>query len=201
MNYIEEELRRQAEAFAGLLGGGAKREKDAAETDPGREGRETAESRGDGALRARPRREAEELKRGGAEAMAVWNQELLRRRNSRLRQMAGILGLTAAEMEANPARGVRANLSRIASERLAGREEGFAATALNLSGSGTLLGARGVSGGARAFRPTGGDFDGGKGFEASTGTVLVVDGGLSAGELSRTFQRDARRYDGGYPLY
>jgi|GEM_PF-5767092 len=37
---------------------------------------------------------------------------------------------------------------------------------------------------------------------ADTAQVLLVqDGGLSAVELSRIFERDARRYNGAYPLY
>ena len=31
--------------------------------------------------------------------------------------------------------------------------------------------------------------------------LLVQDQGLNAGELSRIFERDARRYNGAYPLY
>ncbi|MEA4941373.1 hypothetical protein SDC9_99528 [bioreactor metagenome] len=191
MNYIEEELRRQAAAFAALLGGGTVREKDTAEKDADRGRMQAAESEGDSALRRCP--SAQTLKRDPAEGMAEWNRMLRRRSAQTFRQAANALGLTDTEVEAAAAE--RTQSARTGQEQAGARmgwdENRAAAIQTETSGADTVrkMGRIAGDGGAeRSFR----DF---------AETVFMVDGGMSAGELSRTFQRDARRYDGGYPLY
>jgi len=194
MNYIEEELRRQAAAFASLLGGGTDREKGTAEKDTDRGRMQAAEGAGDGALRRCPT--AQTLKRDPAGEMAEWNRMLRCRSAQNFRQAVNALGLTETEAEAETAAAERTQAAGTGQEPAGarmGRDENSAAVIRTEAGSGTdtvrRMGRIAGNGGAM------------RNFGDSAETVFVVDGGMSAGELSRTFQRDARRYDGEYPLY
>lgn len=193
MNYIEEELRRQAAAFAALLGGGGTdREKNTAEKTADRERTQAAEDGGDGVLRVCPA--VQMLRRDPAGEMAEWNQALQRRSAQSFRQAANVLGLTETELEATVAernQTERTDQKWMGSRRMA-RDEDRAAAERAAAGGGDTV---------RRVRRTTGDSGEKMDFRDSAQMVLVVDEGLSAGKLSRTFQRDARRYDGGYPLY
>ncbi|BAK99091.1 hypothetical protein OBV_18930 [Oscillibacter valericigenes Sjm18-20] len=193
MNYIEEELRLQAAAFAALLGGGTDREEDTAETAGDRERTQTAEGGGNGVLRVCSA--AQRLKRDPTGKMAEWNQMLRRRSAQSFRQAANALGLTETELETSAAGSNQAERtdSEGTDTRQMSRDENHAPARRPETGGGEdtvhrLGKTAGLSGAQTNF----GD---------SAQTVFVVDGGVSAEELSRTFQRDARRYDGGYPLY
>lgn len=192
MNYIEEELRRQAAAFAALLGGGTDMEKGTAEKDTDCGRTQEAEGAGDGALRRCPA--AQTLKRAPAGGMTEWNRMLRRRSAQTFHQAENALGLTETEVEAAAAE--RTQAAETGRERTGARmgwDENPAAAIRTEVGSGAdtvrRMGRIVGHGGAK------------RNFRDSAETVFVVDGGMSAGELSRTFQRDARRYDGGYPLY
>lgn len=195
MNYIEDALRRQAAMFAALLGGGRRREEDE-EKRAGSSGESEPESGGDGALRVLSPTEKPEERQGFSGEMAVWNRLLARRGEGRLHQAAETLELTDADIATVGSMGAENSFMR------SGRTE----TAwLNVkrnaiqgkNGAGTEQGL----GGAEMIFPEELFFEGRGAAAETAGPVLVVDGGVSAGELSRTFQRDARRYDGGYPLY
>lgn len=193
MNYIEEELRRQATAFAALLGSGTDWECNAAEkTTEDRKGTQAADG-GDGVLRACPA--AQMLNRDTTEKMAEWNQLLRRRSAQSFRQAANAMGLTKTEMEATLTE--ENQVERTDPERVEAWQMGRAENP-NTTG-------RAEAGGSaetiRQVRKNTRDSGAGMNFENSGETVFVVDRGVSAGELSRIFQRDARRYDGGYPLY
>lgn len=199
MNYIEKELRRQAAAFAALLGGGTDREKgtaekdaDAVEKDTDRGRTQKAEGAEGGALRRCPA--AQTLKRDPAGEMAEWNQMLRRRSAQIFHQAANTLGLTATEAETTAAeRTQAAGTGRHRTEARMGWDENPAAAVRTKAGSGADT--------VRKMGRIAGNGGTERDFGDSAETVFVVDGGMSAGELSRTFQRDARRYDGGYPLY
>lgn len=193
MNYIEEELRRQAAAFAALLGGGTDREKDTAEKTADRERTQAAEGGGDGVLRVCPA--AQILRRDPTGKMAEWDQSLRRRGTQRFQQAANALGLTETELEATAAgrnQAERTDPEWMGLRRVARDENRAAAERAETGGGGDTV---------RRVRRTAGDNGKEMDFRDSVETVLVVDKGMSAGELSRAFQRDARRYDGGYPLY
>lgn len=195
MNYIEEELLRQTAAFAALLGGGANRRDDAQMRGVDCDGEWVAESGGDGALRLSPT--AELLKQNGAGAMTEWNQALRRRSNQSFRQAVSVLGFTETElkaaMTAEPPMGEAGPAQEWAGQ-IKTTENGFAAGRQNNNEQGAVRQVEmTVQDGSTPPDPNkSGDFR-----EA----IFVADHGVSAGELSRTFQRDARRYDGGYPLY
>lgn len=191
MNYIEEELRRQAAAFAALLSGGTDREKDTAEKDTDRGRMQAAEGEGDSALRRRP--PAQTLKRDPAEEMAEWNRLLRRRSAQTFHQAANALGLIETEVEAAVAESTQAAWTsrQRAGVRMGWDENRVAAVQTETGGADTV----------RKMGRIAGDGGAERSFRDSAETVFMVAGGMSAGELSRTFQRDARRYDGGYPLY
>lgn len=181
MNYVERELRRQAEAFAALMSGG-KRERDAEETKQGR-GEAAAEVGGGGGLHARFTAGEAALGRGARGETEPGSRAPWRRGEDGLWQAAEAPGQTETAAAVSAWRGPM-------------ETERFGPWA------GVFSGTRHGSGGAPALRETEGAFRVGvPGLAASAGTVLEVDGGLSAGELSQAVQRDARRYDGGYPLY
>lgn len=192
MNYIEEELRRQAAAFTALLGGGTDREEDPAET-AGDRGTQAAESGENGVLRACPA--AQRLKRDPTGKMAEWNQMLRRRSTQSFRQAANAPGLTETELEATAAGSNQAERTDSAwsDSRRMSRDENHTAAGRAETGGGEDI--------VRRMGKTAGYSGAEINFGDSAQTVFVVDGGMSAEELSRTFQRDARRYDGGYPLY
>ncbi|WP_369282750.1 hypothetical protein [Oscillibacter sp. GMB15532] len=195
MNYIEDALRRQAAMFAALLGGGQWREKNE-ERQAGNNGKAEWESGGDGALRGLSRTEEPEERQGFPREMAAWNRLLARRGEGQVFQAAGTREQTDEELhtvermsaESPLVRSRRAETVRLNAERTAVQGR-------NSAGTGAGLGEVEMSIPGELHFKSGGTNAG------TTGTVLVVDGGVSAGELSRTFQRDARRYDGGYPLY
>lgn len=66
---------------------------------------------------------------------------------------------------------------------------------------GTAAGEAGWRDAETAGRPAGGGPWSGAEEEAARQAWPGSSGGTDAGTLSRAFQRDARRYDGGYPLY
>lgn len=83
-----------------------------------------------------------------------------------------------------------------------------AAAALGLSGNGEVTAANQTAGGTSPARSGSVRTAWNRAFAknedvgADTAQVLLVqDGGLSAVEISRIFERDARRYNGAYPLY
>jgi len=126
--------------------------------------------------------------------MAEWNRTLRRRSTQNFRQAANALGLSETEAETAAAERTQATgTGRERARARMGRDENPAAASRTEAGSGTdtvrRMGRIAGNGGAK------------KNFGDSAETVFVVDGGMSTGELSRTFQRDARRYDGEYPLY
>lgn len=184
MNYIEETLRRQAVAFAVLLSGGQSPGEDAEKWTGDSRDAGMQSNKGKGALRVLPQpplpsthlrtKEPGRRQRFPGE-MEEWNQALARQRKERLYQVTGTQESMAAEnfpARSIPEEFIKKNLGGVETET------GFGDT------------------GGRWFRDAFSERE-----EDDAQTVLVVDGGVSAGELSRTFQRDARRYDGGYPLY
>lgn len=193
MNFIEEELRRQAAAFAALLGGGTDREKGTAEKDTDRGRMQETEGAGDGTLRRCSA--AQTLKWDSTGEMAEWNRMLRRRSTQSFRQAANSLGLTETELEATATE--RTQTERTGPERTGARR-------MSRDENRASAGRTEAGGNADTIRRMGriaGNGGTERNFRDSAETVSVVDGGMSAGELSRTFQRDARRYDGGYPLY
>lgn len=195
MNYIEDALRRQAAMFAALLGGGQRREEDE-EKRAGSSGETESESGGDGALRVLSHTEKPEERQGFPGEMAAWNRLLARRGEERLHQAAGTGDLAAAELSTAGSMGAENSFMRSGRTETARLNVGRNAIQRK-NGAGTEQGL----GGAEMIYPGEFFFEGGGAAAETAGPVLVVDGGVSAGELSRTFQRDARRYDGGYPLY
>lgn len=195
MNYIEDALRRQAAMFAALLGGEQRREEDE-EKRAGSGGETEPESGGDGALRVLSHTEKPEERQGFPGEMAAWNRLLARRGEGRLHQAAGTRELTDADIATAGSMGAENSFMRSGRTETAWLNvERNAIQRKNGAGTG-----QGVDR-AEMISPEEFFSEGGEADAETAGTVLVVDGGVSAGELSRTFQRDARRYDGGYPLY
>lgn len=193
MNYIEEELRRQAAAFAALLGGGPGRVENTAEKIGDCERTQAEEGGGDGVLRVCPA--AQMLRRDPTGKMAEWNQTLRRRSAQSFRQAANALGLTQTELEETMAERNQAERTEpewMGSRRVNRDEDRAAAERMKACGGGDTI---------RRVRKTAGDGDQKINFRDCMETILVLNESVSAGELSRVFQRDARRYDGGYPLY
>lgn len=206
MNYIEDALRRQAAIFSLLLGGRQRRKEDE-EKQAGRNGETAAESGGDGALRLRSFDEGPEERTGSPGEMAAWNRLLARRGEGRIHQAAGMREMTVAENSTAGSMGAEspfmgsglAETARLNTEKNAVRKRNSIDAGQGVGGAEMIFpqeffGDRGTHAGTAGVVPVA---NGG----VSSGTMLVVDGGMSAGELSRAFQRDARRYDGGYPLY
>ncbi len=207
MNYIQDTLRRQAAMFAALLGGGERRKEDE-EMRTGRRGKKDPESGGDGALRIGFSAEKPEKRQVIPKGMAAWNRRLAGHGEGRLHQATGTRELAVAEIpiaesveaESPFIENERSETARLNAEKNAVQwrkhdsvEQAFG-IAEKISREGAFFGGRG------AYADTAGAVPVVNG-KVSAGTMVVVDHGMSAGELSRTFQRDARRYDGGYPLY
>ena len=169
MNYIEEELRRQAAAFAALLGGGTDREEGTAEKNTDHERTLAAEGAGDGALRRCPA--VQTLKRDPEEEMAEWNRMLRRRSAQTFHQAVNALGLTDLEAAAVE----RTKAARTGPERVEarmGRDENPAAAGRTEAGSSADT--------TRRITRTTGNGGVKTDFSNSTETVFVVDGGMSA---------------------
>lgn len=196
MNYIEELLRRQAAVFAALLRGGE-------ETDLTRE-------QADGPAGVDGRNEGRELPAG--KGMAEWNRRLAERSVRAYGETALAAGMP---QEAETA-GTQAMLRRRAADGAARRKsaaqtpagaEAGEADGLESSGGGSGMFA---GNGRRTWRDgnayaRAGTAPGDGGTEAAAGAgwgrSARAARDASAEELSREFERDARRYDGGYPLY
>lgn len=193
MNYIEELLRRQAAAFAALLRGGE-------ETESARERTDGAGSR------------SEERSFSAGTGMTEWNRRLAERSARAYSETELTTGMPqVAEMA-----GTQAMLRRRAADGAARRKstaqtpagaEAGEADGLESSGGGpgTLAGAGRTrrKGGNAPIRAGAAPGDGGTEAAAGAGWGRSVRAArdASAEELSREFERDARRYDGGYPLY
>lgn len=193
MNYIEELLRRQAAAFAALLRGGE-------ETEPARERTDGAGSR------------SEERSFSAGTGMTEWNRRLAERSARAYSETA----LTTGMPQVAETAGTQAMLRRRAADGAARRKsaaqtpagaEAGEADGLESSGGGSGMFAgngrrtwRDGNAYARAGTAPG---DGGTETAAGAGWGRSVRAArdASAEELSREFERDARRYDGGYPLY
>lgn len=200
MNYIEELLRRQAAAFAALLRGGE-------ETEPARE-------QTDGPDGAGGRSGEREVSAGTG--MAEWNRRLAERSARAYSETE----LTTGMPQVAETAGTQTMLRGRAADGAAHREptaetlegvltgaEADEADGLESSGGGlgTLAGAGRTlrKGGNAPIRAGTAPGDGGMEDAAGAGWERSVRGarGVSAEALSRAFERDARRYDGGYPLY
>lgn len=198
MNYIEELLRRQAAVFAALLRGGE-------ETDLTRE-------QADGPAGVDGRNEGRELPAG--KGMAEWNRRLAERSVRAYGETALAAGMpqTAETTE------TQAMLRRRAADGAARREPTAEALESVLTGAEAdevdgwerTGGGLGMLAGAGRTRRKGGNApiragaapgDGGTEDAAGWGRSVRAARDASAEELSREFERDARRYDGGYPLY
>ena len=195
MNYIEELLRRQAAAFAALLRGGE-------ETEPARERTDGAGSR------------SEERSFSAGTGMTEWNRRLAERSARAYSETALAAGMPqVAEMA-----GTQAMLRRRAADGAARREPTAEALESVLTGAEAdevdgwerTGGGLGMLAGAGRTRRKGGNApiragaalgDGGTEAAAGWGRSVRAARDASAEELSREFERDARRYDGGYPLY
>lgn len=195
MNYIEELLRRQAAAFAALLRGGE-------ETEPARERTDGAGSR------------SEERSFSAGTGMTEWNRRLAERSARAYSETALAAGMpqTAETTE------TQAMLRRRAAPGAARREPTAEALESILTGAEAdevdgwerTGGGLGMLAGAGRTRRKGGNApiragaapgDGGTEDAAGWGRSVRAARDASAEELSREFERDARRYDGGYPLY
>lgn len=200
MNYIEELLRRQAAVFAALLRGGE-------ETDLTRE-------QADGPADVDGRNEGRELPAG--KGMAEWNRRLAERSVRAYGETALAAGMpqTAETTE------TQAMLRRRAADGAARRKPTAEALESVLTGAEAdevdgwerTGGGLGMLAGAGRTRRKGGNAPiragaapGDGGTEAAAwagwGRSARAARDASAEELSREFERDARRYDGGYPLY
>ena len=182
MDYIQEELRRQRAALAGLLLGGTPRR---SEGDHGDGGGAPPPPRSSG---GQP-----EAVPAGAAALSKGRRALFPAEGGGESPRSQAGGLTAPEAEAlwrsaSAGEGFSVKPGRRGSVRL--EEAALSA----LAGGGTeapgLPGPQGSAGGAVPER-TAAEF------------LPVESGGGSVGAeaLSRAFQRDARRYDGGFSLY
>ena len=196
MNYIEELLRRQAAAFAALLRGGE-------ETEPARE-------RTDGSDGGSGRSGGREFPAGTG--MAEWNRRLAERSARAYSETELMTGMPQVAETA----GTQAMLRRRAADGAARRKsaaqtpagaEAGEADGLESSGGGSGMFA---GNGRRTWRDgnayaRAGTAPGDGGTEAAAGAgwgrSARAARDASAEELSREFERDARRYDGGYPLY
>lgn len=195
MNYIEELLRRQAAAFAALLRGGE-------ETEPARERTDGAGSR------------SEERSFSAGTGMAEWNRRLAERSARAYSETALTTGMPQVAETAE----TQAMLRRRAADGAAHREPTAEAPAVVLTGAEAdeadgwerTGGGLGMLAGAGRTRRKGGNApiragaalgDGGTEDAAGWGRSVRAARDASAEELSREFERDARRYDGGYPLY
>lgn len=196
MNYIEELLQRQAAVFAALLRGGE-------ETDLTRE-------RADGPAGVDGRSGEREVSAGTG--MAEWNRRLAERSVRAYGETALAAGMpqTAETTETQAMLRRRAADSaarrKSAAQTPAGAEAGEA-DGLESSGGGSGMFA---GNGRRTWRDgnayaRAGTAPGDGGTETAAGAgwgrSARAAGNASAEELSREFERDARRYDGGYPLY
>ena len=195
MNYIEELLRRQAAAFAALLRGGE-------ETEPARERTDGAGSR------------SEERSFSAGTGMTEWNRRLAERSV----RAYGETALAAGMPQMAETAGTQAMLRRRAADGAARREPTAEALESVLTGAEAdevdgwerTGGGLGMLAGAGRTRRKGGNApiragaapgDGGTEDAAGWGRSVRAARDASAEELSREFERDARRYDGGYPLY
>lgn len=195
MNYIEELLRRQAAAFAALLRGGE-------ETEPARERTDGAGSR------------SEERSFSAGTGMAEWNRRLAERSARAYSETE----LTTGMPQVAETAGTQAMLRRRAADGAARREPTAEALESVLTGAeadevdgwertggglGMLAGAGRTrrKGGNAPIRAGAASGDGGTEDAAGWGRSVRAARDASAEELSREFERDARRYDGGYPLY
>lgn len=195
MNYIEELLRRQAAVFAALLRGGE-------ETESARERTDGAGSR------------SEERSFSAGTGMAEWNRRLAERSARAYSETALAAGMPQVAETA----GTQAMLRRRAADGAARREPTAEAPAVVLTGAEAdeadgwerTGGGSGMLDGAGRTRRKGGNApiragaalgDGGTEDAAGWGRSVRAARDASAEELSREFERDARRYDGGYPLY
>ena len=196
MNYIEELLRRQAAAFAALLRGGE-------ETEPARE-------RTDGSDGGSGRSGGREFPAGTG--MAEWNRRLAERSARAYSETELTTGMpqtaetteTQAMLRRRAADGAARRKS--AAQTPAGAEAGEA-DGLESSGGGSGMftgnGRRTWRDGNAYARAGAAPGDGGTEAAAGAGWGRSARAArdASAEELSREFERDARRYDGGYPLY
>ena len=195
MNYIEELLRRQAAAFAALLWGGE-------ETEPARERTDGAGSR------------SEERSFSAGTGMTEWNRRLAERSARAYSETE----LTTGMPQVAETAGTQAMLRRRAADGAARREPTAEALESVLTGAEAdeadggerTGGGLGMLAGAGRTRRKGGNApiragaapgDGGTEDAAGWGRSVRAARDASAEELSREFERDARRYDGGYPLY
>lgn len=195
MNYIEELLRRQAAAFAALLRGGE-------ETESARERTDGAGSR------------SEERSFSAGTGMAEWNRRLAERSARAYSETALAAGMPQVAETA----GTQAMLRRRAADGAARREPTAEALESILTGAEAdeadgwerTGGGLGMLAGAGRTRRKGGNApiragtapgDGGTEDAAGWGRSVRAARDASAEALSRAFERDARRYDGGYPLY
>ena len=198
MNYIEELLRRQAAAFAALLRGGE-------ETNLTRE-------RADGPAGVDGRSGEREVSAGTG--MAEWNRRLAERSARAYSETE----LTTGMPQVAETAGTQAMLRRRAADGGARREPTAEALESVLTGAEAdevdgwerTGGGLGMLAGAGRTRRKGGNApiragaalgDGGTEDAAGWGRSVRAARDASAEELSREFERDARRYDGGYPLY
>lgn len=195
MNYIEELLRRQAAAFAALLRGGE-------ETESARERTDGAGSR------------SEERSFSAGTGMTEWNRRLAERSAWAYSETE----LTTGMPQVAETAGTQAMLRRRAADGAARREPTAEALESILTGAEAdevdgwerTGGGLGMLAGAGRTRRKGGNApiragaalgDGGTEDAAGWGRSVRAARDASAEELSREFERDARRYDGGYPLY
>lgn len=197
MNYIEELLRRQAAVFAALLRGGE-------ETEPARERTDGAGSR------------SEERSFSAGTGMTEWNRRLAERSARAYSETE----LTTGMPQVAETAGTQAMLRRRAADGAARREPTAEALESVLTGAEAdevdgwerTGGGLGMLAGAGRTRRKGGNApiragaapgDGGTEAAAGAGWGRSARAArdASAEELSREFERDARRYDGGYPLY
>lgn len=195
MNYIEELLRRQAAAFAALLRGGE-------ETEPARERTDGAGSR------------SEERSFSAETGMTEWNRRLAERSARAYSETE----LTTGMPQVAETAGTQAMLRRRAADGAVRREPTAEALESVLTGAEAdevdgwerTGGGLGMLAGAGRTRRKGGNApiragaapgDGGTEDAADWGRSVRAARDTSAEELSREFERDARRYDGGYPLY
>ena len=195
MNYIEELLRRQAAAFAALLRGGE-------ETESARERTDGAGSR------------SEERSFSAGTGMTEWNRRLAERSARAYSETE----LTTGMPQVAETAGTQAMLRRRAADGAARREPTAEALESVLTGAEAdevdgwerTGGGSGILAGAGRTRRKGGNApiragaapgDGGTEDADGWGRSVRAARDASAEELSREFERDARRYDGGYPLY
>ena len=195
MNYIEELLRRQAAAFAALLRGGE-------ETESARERTDGAGSR------------SEERSFSAGTGMTEWNRRLAERSARAYSETE----LTTGMPQVAETAGTQAMLRRRAADGAARREPTAEALESVLTGAEAdevdgwerTGGGSGILAGAGRTRRKGGNApiragaapgDGGTEDVAGWGRSVRAARDASAEKLSREFERDARRYDGGYPLY